>query len=319
MSPPIEASILKVSPTRWLLGSTVICEIVESMPNDAFLDWKSEEGDRYCLRWKRYGDETHVKGKATEVEGLVHHAGTSAAVWSFGGIFFKVKAWRNGMQLESDTIRFINKISTIKTPRVLKSWIDTAWNRSFLILGKVEGKTLRQQWPSMSICRRQVVACQIARLCRDLASSTSERLESVDKKGVIEPFLRAPPPFSEPSWKPQFLGPYSFEDLQNHIELPALEKLLHGQTFCLQHVDLGPGNIMVSEEGNLTGVIDWEGTGYYPHFWLATKPLVSAGFYLDGVTKIEKQEWAHLLVDSLEREGFSTDMEAYNKWRSAVI
>jgi len=113
MNPPIEASVLKVSPTRWLLGSTtVICEIVESMPNDAFLDWKSEEGNRYCLRWKRYGDETHAKGKATEMEGPVRHAGTSAAVWSFGGIFFKVKAWRNGMQLESDTIRFINKIST---------------------------------------------------------------------------------------------------------------------------------------------------------------------------------------------------------------
>lgn len=43
-------------------------------------------------------------------------------------MFFKVKAWREGMQQESDTIRFINKISTIKTPEVLYSWIDTDWN-----------------------------------------------------------------------------------------------------------------------------------------------------------------------------------------------
>ena len=37
----------------------------------------------------------------------------------------------------------------------------------------------------------------------------------------------------------------------------------------------GPGNIIVSDDGNILGILHWESAGYYSDFWIATKPSVS--------------------------------------------
>jgi hypothetical protein len=53
-------------------------------------------------------------------------------------------------------------------------------------------------------------------------------------------------------------------------------------------------------------------------FWLGTKPLVSAGFFLpsgDG----DRRVWLILLTKALEQEEeFATDMEKYQIWKSAI-
>jgi len=48
------------------------------------------------------------------------------------------------MQFESDTIRFVNGISSVRTPEVLYAWVDVDWDRSFLVLKAMEGQTLDQ-------------------------------------------------------------------------------------------------------------------------------------------------------------------------------
>ena len=63
---------------------------------------------------------------------------------TLGGTFIKVRAWRHGMQFESDTIRFVNGISSVRTPEVLYAWVDVDWDRSFLVLKAMEGQTLDQ-------------------------------------------------------------------------------------------------------------------------------------------------------------------------------
>lgn len=45
------------------------------------------------------------------------------------------------------------------------------------------------------------------------------------------------------------------------------EQLRTDHRVVFTHGDLAPRNIMVSEEGKVTGVIDWEDAGWYPAYW----------------------------------------------------
>ncbi|KAF9732310.1 hypothetical protein PMIN01_09168 [Paraphaeosphaeria minitans] len=110
MDPPIEDSIVLAKPNCWLLGSSYACELVDNVPNDAMASWNAG-GDTYCIR----------KASTNYRDSVL---GTSAAVWNIGGTFVKVKAWRDGMQLEVDTIQFVNRISSIPVPEIVFSWVD---------------------------------------------------------------------------------------------------------------------------------------------------------------------------------------------------
>ena len=53
-----------------------------------------------------------------------------------------------------------------------------------------------------------------------------------------------------------------------------------GTNFHFYHADLGPTNIMVSGDGNVTGILDLESAAFYP---IGTKPKMSYGFILENV------------------------------------
>ena len=41
---------------------------------------------------------------------------------------------------------------------------------------------------------------------------------------------------------------------------------------CLTHNDLGPHNILVDDEWNITGIVDWEACAWMPEYWCVTTP-----------------------------------------------
>lgn len=89
--------------------------------------------------------------------------------------------------------------------------------------------------------------------------------------------------------------------------------------FHFYHADLGPTNIMVSEDGDrVTGIIDWESAAYYPRFWVATKPVTAGAFYLECETD-EPKLWGHLLGHALEANGYKRQDTAFRRWRKAVL
>ncbi|KAF1961488.1 hypothetical protein CC80DRAFT_532103 [Byssothecium circinans] len=310
MDPPIENSIIRVKEDCWMLGSEYSCEVVVSMPDDAVTSWEAD-GNTYCIR--KSSNRSNVSGDPESDR--VHKGGTAAAVWRIGGTFIKVKSWLQGMQLESDIIRFVNSTSSVTTPEILCTWVDVEWNRTFLVLKAMEGQTLDEAWDSLSADQHMQIAGTVAQLCKTLASSTSEKLMSASGGPIAEPFLTVTPPHSKPSWKPHIYGPWSQNDLQS---LFSGSDVLEGHTkFHFYHADLGPTNIMVRKDGSVVGIIDWESAAFYPRFWLGTKPLVSAGFYLSG-EKDKKRNWAVMLSDALGREGFPSDVGKYKAWSKAV-
>jgi len=291
-----------------MLGSSKICERASTTnPSNTITSWEDGEEGTFYLRERVETDPSLPENSIAT--GLVHQGGTSAAVWNIGtSAFCKVKAWCEGLEPEDDTIRFVARNAPgIPLPELVYSWVDHDWNRSFLILKRVRGQTLQDAWPQLSPPQTSQIASQVAQYCSELAGITSVTFESATGRGVLEPYLTAAAsePPSHPSWKPRPLGPFSLEDLNSYLlrqsitHYPAIGLSLH-----FYHADLGPGNIMVSDEGNIEGILDWESAGFYPRWWIASKPMLSAGFYLNSTEGTKWDAWRDLLGSMLKKEGF---------------
>lgn len=70
----------------------------------------------------------------------------------------------------------------------------------------------------------------------------------------------------------------------NHIDIDSIPDSLfrHDQSPTLSHGDLKPQNMIVDENWDIAGVIDWETVGWYPDFW---DPLwfTRACIYIDAM------------------------------------
>jgi hypothetical protein len=288
-----------------MLVSSKVCErVTTANPSNTIISWQDGDGT-FCLR-ERVEEDLLLPEDGFET-GLVHKGGTSAAVWSIRtNAFCKVKAWCEGLESESDTIGFVRRNAPcIPLPEVIYSWVDHDWNRSFLILKRVGGQTLRDAWPQLSLSQQSQIASQIAKYCSKLAGITSVIFGSATRCGVLEPFLALAAEPSHPSWKPRPLGPFSLTDFTSYLSRQSTTYCLDiGPYLHFYHADLGPGNIMVSEGGNVEGILDWESAGFYPRFWIASKPLLSAGFYLNSTEGTKREAWRDLLGSMLKKEGF---------------
>jgi len=308
MTPTIGTSVRRPTLDRWMLGSSKVCErVTTTKPVGAITTWQDGE-DTFYLR-ERVEEDAVLPDDMLESR-VVHEAGTSAAVWIIGSnTFCKVKAWCKEQESESDTIRFVrNNAPSIPLPEVIYSWIDYDWNRSFLILKRVSGQTLQDAWPQLSSLQKLQVANQIATYCSILSKITSSFFESATHRSVLEPFLALATKADHPSWKPRPLGPFSLPDFASHLSQRSSTHCYDiGTHFYFYHADLGPGNIMVSDS-KVVGILDWESAGFYPRFWIASKPKISAGFFLKSTDQTEKETWRNLLGNMLEKEGFEPVM-----------
>ena len=160
------------------------------------------------------------------------------------------------------------------------------------------------------------IATDVARFCTLLAANISPRFESVTGCGVYEPRLMVDADPSHPTFLPRLLGPFTFDAMQAYMKTasasrpPELDELFH-----FYHADLGPTNIMISEDGNsVTGIIDWESAAYYPRFWVATKPVFAGAFWLECETD-EPKLWGRLLGQALDANGFKEQEAIFREWR----
>ena len=129
-------------------------------------------------------------------------------------------------------------------------------------------------------------------------------LATAKGKPVYESYL-APQPS-------ELVGPLTYEQFLQTFSVSAHLFLQVGR-FHFYHSDLEPTNIMMTKEGDVAGVIDWESADYYPAFWIATKPSVSADLDFDPVPEgSDSFEWRKSLRMKLERQGFSQAFSWFN-------
>jgi hypothetical protein len=77
-------------------------------------------------------------------------------------------------------------------------------------------------------------------------------------------------------------------------------------TFHFHHTDLGPTNVLISDNNKIKAMLDWESAGFYPKYWVTLNPYMSLGFCLPATNN--HCAWADLLITKLVKRGFVLDM-----------
>ncbi|KAL8835326.1 MAG: hypothetical protein Q9176_006978 [Flavoplaca citrina] len=296
MHPPIKDSFQQVSPSCWHAGSLVIeCDSTTNSP-DTVAAW-TDEG----ITWRIRPAEPHNKHQtfaptSTNVR-LIHEGGTLSAVWQIGHrAFCKVHPWNTRLESEAATIAFVKQAAPyVRTPNVIHEWFDQ--DRSFLIVERLGHTTLNDIWGSLSTLQRTLAVQTVAQYCQKMAKNTSKVFSSVTGKCVGEPYLDAS--------GSELVGPWTPEQCRQALSTSSAPCPAMDEDFHFYHADLGPTNIMVAEDGTVEGIIDWESAGYYPNFWIATKPSVSPGLDLcPAPAGCEEWDWRKALKSELEGMGF---------------
>jgi hypothetical protein len=308
-SMPIQNSVVEISHSTWRLGCRIECDrITEPDNTSAEAAWR--DGEYWYILRSATSEQPHDATPANSREfRLIHEGGTVSAVWAIGNnAICKVHHCGPDNPSESETIEFIQKRAPeVPVPEVIYSWMDG--DRSFLVLKRVPGTTLRDAWGTMSAIQQESILNEVVHLCDVLASITSERLENVHGGPVLEPYLAhsgrdSLEPLSVFESKRYFFR----EGLHSN---PTIEERFH-----LYHPDLGPGNIMIFNQ-KLSAIIDWESAGYYPRFWISTKPSVSPGLnFHPPIPKIAETEWRKRLRMKLEDHGYPRYAEWFMEWKN---
>ncbi|KAF1959786.1 hypothetical protein CC80DRAFT_489872 [Byssothecium circinans] len=323
MEPPARESVRRMNAHIWTLGSQMMCirvGVEEIPPLNSLCSW--QDGDSMFHLLTR--DETLLmtSGEGDSAIDRIQECGTGGSVWAIGSeAICKVKGWCEDRQLEAATIAFLRaKCPSVPVPEVLYSWIDHAFQRTFLVMRRVHGRTLNQAWPDLSDSQRLNIANELAQHCSVLALQTSSRYETASGHGVLEYWLMGSPPASNPTWLPMVLGPFTGTQMKSYMSQISTKPVPEfDEQLPFYHPDLGPTNILVSDDGkSLTAIIDWEAAAYFPSFWVATRPATNWAFRLsEPNTDTVKNAWSSLFVKALEGKGFKCSDKVYTEWSSA--
>ena len=292
------------------IGTVVTCLKIGSgvtPPRDVLVSWLDGDFVFYLVPQHIYAAGMTDQHQDTPEYELIHEAGSANAVWILGNeVVCKVQAWKEGIQLESETIAFVREhFPTIPVTEVVYEWVDKSINRRFLIMKRIRARTLEVAWPQLTNQQRLNIAKEVAEYIALVATKTSLYYQTVSGCGV-RTWLMQGKDFDGPihHWFPRTIGPFTGPELRAHYaKISPVPSPAFDDTFVLYHDDQGATNILVSDSGDkVEAVIDWANVAYCPRFWVATAPRVVGGFQFE--TESKKNEWAVMLTEALKMHGF---------------
>ncbi|KAL5884470.1 hypothetical protein ACKVWL_003453 [Pyricularia oryzae] len=260
---PIRDSVKKINETSWLIGHKHILRLIQKRPETCL--WESSDGWCYVL------DDAPATLPGTEPiskDGharLIHDAGDASAVFDFGeSLILKVKIAGAGPQ-EDETLAFLARSQlSFDIPTVLfHARYD---DKTYLFEPRMPGKPLCETWWEMNADTKRQTAIKVAHICQELACFKSNVMTGTDYNWINP--LREEPQDNTP------------ETLKKHCEGLGMEC----STFVFAHNDLGPTNILVKDNHQIS-IIDWDMAGYYPLEWVRTKFAVCEVLDVDRMGK----------------------------------
>jgi aminoglycoside phosphotransferase (APT) family kinase protein len=201
------------------------------------------------------------------------------AVWSLGPKYIFKERSIEPPSFEAQNLRFLKENTTIPVPELVLEYNDN--DRYFMQTERIAGTTLHSAWPSLSQNQKETIAEQTAHYLSQLRGLQSSSLQSIDNQPLYSSFL-----FLDGYGKPY--GPLLSDDELWAALLPVLGKLPEkirmrfrnqmpvARPYTFTHGDLSAVNIMV-KDGNVTGILDWENSGYFPVWWEFTCATIGLG------------------------------------------
>ncbi|GKZ30558.1 hypothetical protein AbraIFM66950_009569 [Aspergillus brasiliensis] len=222
---------------------------------------------------------------------LFYEAG-DRGVWSLGSNVILKDRGARLPTFEVPNIEFVREQTSIPVPTVIESWKED--EHTLILMRRIPGEPLSKVWSKLTTEEKESIAKQTAEYLQQLRGLQSDKIQSLDGRPVFSNFL-----FKNGNRFETPRGPFaSDDDLWAEMErglnksLPEVARVRLRQCmpsampYTFTHGDLTNVNIMV-ENGELTGIIDWETAGYFPVWWeyVCTSVLDSE----------EDREWKALL------------------------
>ncbi|KAF9043050.1 kinase-like domain-containing protein [Panaeolus papilionaceus] len=179
---------------------------------------------------------------------------------------------------EANTMKFVQENTSIPTPMLLDAWSDD--HGTYMLMQWIEGETLQNRWETLSAKDKLRIATQIRGYVDQLRAFErplveASRIGPIDGSQLWDENVHVDPQ-----------GPFSSEKEFNDFMLSRLSWFLDGPTaassqnleiirqktqndhrIVLTHSDLHSRNILINENADVVGIIDWGMSAWMPEYW----------------------------------------------------
>ncbi|GFG09671.1 hypothetical protein IFM5058_04542 [Aspergillus udagawae] len=213
-------------------------------------------------RQKHCGYKSHVK--------LFYEAG-DRGVWSLGSNLILKDRGSRRPTFEVANAQFVQQETSIPVPSVVESWEED--DHTLILMRRVPGEPLSKAWSKLTTVEKEDIARQTAEFLLQLRELQSDKIQVLSGGPVYSNFLfynrqsdlpYSPLPSDDALWEAMEKGLH--ESVPPDARTRLRERMPPAAPYTFTHGDLTNVNIMV-ESGCLTGIIDWEVSGYFPVWW----------------------------------------------------
>ncbi|KAK4614226.1 hypothetical protein CLAFUW4_09530 [Fulvia fulva] len=192
------------------------------------------------------------------------------------GLYLRIAeaGWYPRHRAEFETLRLVEKYTTIPAPRP----IDTLQyqGKSYLLMTRVPGRPIGTLLTGMTDEQLQKATQDLGGYLEQLRSipnnsSTGAQICNSVGGGILDWRIGESQlhelTFATVTDFHQFLT----ADYSRHLQEKARPSHDKKHNIVFTHGDLNPRNILADETGAITGIVDWECSGWYPEYWEYTK------------------------------------------------
>lgn len=178
---------------------------------------------------------------------------------------------------EAASIQFIAERTSIPVPKVHCAF--TSNDRTYIVMERLPGKPILPALETMDEASQDCVLKQLKSYLDEMRALTPPHRRAVQScassslyDSRIPPGTRRFGPFATIQDFHRWLRDgFDVSGLQSSDCRAELEQMAYFQDSywpppVFTHGDLDPSNILV-HEGHISGIIDWEFAGWYPHYW----------------------------------------------------
>lgn len=302
----ISKSLKQIDSNTWLIGGLIL----HRSPFSSETATWNDDGDNSS--YKVTEAPTPLPSATTPPDSpyikKVYEAGCAHVIWRLGNkAFCKVRYIDEGVTPEPVTMDFVrDKRPSFEVPKILHYATDT--DRYYLFYQRLPGRTLDAAWSSLDNYWRRHYINAVANIVKEMAEWKGQAFGGVDGGNVAESYLLDR---GEPE-------DFSSANLLDTCKLLGMDCA----DLVFFHALLDPGSVIVEskpDSGKVVGIVDWEGTGYFPRSWLATKFLLCAGLDLDSIpwasVTDNRHEYRGGVAKELVQSGLDEFSDAWWKWR----
>lgn len=219
---------------------------------------------------------------------------------------------------EACTLDFVAAKTSVPVPRVVCSFVRNG--RAYIVMRRISGVTVAQAWPSLSEAERASILDQLREMFIELRklAPPSGAVQSCTYGSLRDSRIPKAEPRFGPfnsiqvfhAWLRDGLQADQTSAHQNAQDINDVSEMIRKQdgpwpSPVFTHGDLNPFNIIVRGT-QVVGIIDWEFSGWYPHYWEYT-----SAWYGNR----NRPDWQRSLSSFLEADHESLKMEiTRQKW-----